>query len=336
MRHPASSSMRMGEDVLDLVFHHHHRLKHLHLYTRSLKLPPYISSQRNLFPSLSSLHIIGPSELDVVRFLPSLYDAPRLQDLLLLMHRPLSDSLASGLPWSQFTQLDLQIPVDLRQVRDILAQCEMLEDCEFSGIINSDNLGPSQNVYQLNHLHRLKISTEDEPIPETFFAALAFPNLLDLVIETPELSPRTLPDLYDRSKFSLVHFGLFVVDLDAEDVIPFLRQLPALQTLEFYHCCTDDALFRAFTYGPDHPVPSFALPQLKSLTVQEDSEDVNGAPIADMGDSICAHPGGKNLAFPALMEVHLSLHGPRFADEIEARLAAACATGLIKEHRTRM
>ncbi|KAJ7465697.1 hypothetical protein FB451DRAFT_1369931 [Mycena latifolia] len=231
-------------------------------------------------------------------------------------------SLSALLPWSQLTRLNLQIPLDLSEVTGFFVPMRDVTG-EFGGVDTYEKPRPSQRVYKLNHLHRLKIRAHNEQIPDTFFAAFAFPNLLDLIIENAELSPHALPDLYDRSKFSLAHFRLSLVDLSADGLDLFLRQLPTLRQLALSYSCTQDAFFRAFTYDPRQPVPPFALP----LTLEDDSDDVEGILIAGMW--------GQNGAFPTLVEVHLSLRGPRFAADIEARLAAGCATGLVKDYCAR-
>ncbi|KAJ7448914.1 hypothetical protein FB451DRAFT_1187420 [Mycena latifolia] len=176
-----------------------------------------------------------------------------------------------------FTRLDLQIPIDLpgEGYSDAMRDLARLRDL-------------------LNH-RRLSIATEHEPI-----AAFAFPNLLDLVIETNESSPWALLDICDRSKFRLTHLGPLTADLGADNLIPILRQVLTLQTLELYHCCVDN-----------------------------DSENLCGAFIVE---SVCMRRRGPNLALPAPMEVDLSLRGPRFVNRIEARFAAACAIGLVKDN----
>ncbi|KAJ7432876.1 hypothetical protein FB451DRAFT_1420248 [Mycena latifolia] len=113
-----------------------------------------------------------------------------------------------------------------------------------------------------------------------------------------------------------------------EMVVVTDQEASTLRTLELGFCAVDDGLFKAFTYDPNKPSPSFSLPQLTSLTVTEGAERVNGGSVAHMIESVCASHG-RNAAFPALSAVHLWAYGPKFNDDIEARITAACATGLV-------
>ncbi|KAJ7458618.1 hypothetical protein FB451DRAFT_1508047 [Mycena latifolia] len=332
-------SVNIGDqNAFQLALQQHDRLEHLHFHIRS-KLPRHFFDQRNPLPLLSSLHIIVGAALNISRFLTLFNDAPQLKVLYLKSYLSMWP-LASVLPWSQFTRLNLDIALDLLDARDILSQCEVIQECELNGLLKSQGLAPSQHVYRLAHLHELTISLDLDysPSPELFFDAFSFPNLRSLNIAGNDWSPDILPNLHARSDCSLMNLKLHNIDLSAEDLIQFLRLTPTLQTLHLSFCCVEDDLLQAFTYEPDGSGASFSLPQLRSLTAQTNENhaiELNGALLVAMAESVSAHPGGQNAAFPALMDVTLWLAVPRFEDEIEARLQAACTTGLVKDDYTR-
>ncbi|KAJ7458565.1 hypothetical protein FB451DRAFT_1372254 [Mycena latifolia] len=321
------------QDLFDLVLRQHHRVKHIRFEICSPDFTPPIDTIN--LPILSSLAIILHPDLDVVPFLTLFKDAPQLRSLHLDTDYTPIRSLSSAMPWAQMTRLNFRLPMDLREARAILMQCETIQECRFDDLSASDLLEAPQRLYQLDHLQRLTIWAEDERIPATFFAAFSFPKLLQLDIYAAWLSPDALSNLCDRSKFKLTHLVLHDINLSTQDLVPFFRRLSALQALELVFCAVDDELFKAFTYDPNEPTPSFSLPQLTSLTVTEGTERLNGACIAHMAESVCRCTGGLNAAFPALISVHLWVDGPQFQDDIEARIAAVCATGPVVDHVTR-
>ncbi|KAJ7455749.1 hypothetical protein FB451DRAFT_1564789 [Mycena latifolia] len=338
MEGPRLPSGPTDADVLDLLFHQAHRFKDVHLLI-FVDLPPRIFDKRTL-PVLSSIQIVVGGRFDITPFLPLFNNAPQLRSLSMKGYCPSILSLVFALPWSQLTRLKLVIPIAVSQARDILAQCGMMQDCEFEQLIKSDDLSPSQHVYQLNHLGRFAIYIEDdEPHPERFFEAFSFPKLnhLNIWAESTSWSPHILLDLQARSNFTLTYLELHRMNLLAEDLIRFLQHLPSLRVLDVSYCCIDDALFKAFTFDPQYPLPPFALQRLESLSVHEDTDGdrLDGALIADMVESVCAYSGGNNPAFPALETVHLWLEGPTFDAEVEARLLSACATGFVVDHFNR-
>ncbi|KAJ7474143.1 hypothetical protein FB451DRAFT_284822 [Mycena latifolia] len=167
----------------------------------------------------------------------------------------------------------------------------MIQDCHLIEVTASDDFAPSQNVSRLNHLQNFTIHIEDDPRPETFFDAFSFPKLASLSIIAHDWSPDILPNLYDRSHFSLTSLELRYLDLRPEDLIPFLRSLPDLETLHLSYCDVGDALLRAFTYDPDNQLPPFALHRLHSLRIYGFSDAMNGAWVADMAESMPRHSG---------------------------------------------
>ncbi|KAJ7455735.1 hypothetical protein FB451DRAFT_1407570 [Mycena latifolia] len=162
----------------------------------------------------------------------------------------------------------------------------MMQDCEFEELIKSDDLSPSQHVYQLNDLRFVS-----RTMNERFFEAFPFPQLnsLNIWAESTNWSPHILLDLQARSNFTLT----------------YLERIYSQKT------SSEDALFKAFTYDLKDPLPPFALRQLKSLSIAEDNDDLNGTLIADMVES------------------------GLFEDEDEARLDSACVTGFVVDHSNR-
>ncbi|KAJ7478382.1 hypothetical protein FB451DRAFT_1241897 [Mycena latifolia] len=334
----AASSM---EPLFDLLFQHHQRLKHIRFELKSFDLSPRILNGRCSLPILSSVQLIMPQKVDFTHAMALFGDAPQLRDVYLKCTSLVTLSLASSLPlsWSRLTRVEFDTRLSFHEARAILAQCDMVQDCRFNYLIDFDDLVPPEDVYQLVHLQRFTIRTHDEA-PPAFFGSFSFPNLRYLRISALDFSPDILPDLHDRSKFRLTDLSLHYVYLGALDLLRFLRDLPSLQTLDLEYCCIEEALFKAFTYNPEtfdpaSPIRSFTLPELRSLTIASQESDVDGTVIADMAESVRAHAGGSNVAFPALDAVHLRLDVRFFDDEVEDRLMAACRTGIVQDHSTR-
>ncbi|KAJ7474114.1 hypothetical protein FB451DRAFT_1466648 [Mycena latifolia] len=143
--------------------------------------------------------------------------------------------------------------------------------------------------YSRTH-RRFTFFIEDEPNLEMFFDAFSFPKLHYLNIGAESWAPHILPNLFARSNFILTHLELHRINFAAEDLIQFLRNFPGLRVLDLSYCCINDALFRALTYSD--PIPPFALPQLESFTITEETQNQDGALIAEMVESGCAHSGG--------------------------------------------
>ncbi|KAJ7474138.1 hypothetical protein FB451DRAFT_1466685 [Mycena latifolia] len=252
---PSTSSWPADEDVLALLFHQAHRLKDVRLDFPAIDLPPRLFDTRSL-PILSAIEIRIHG--DISHILSLFNDAPQLQSVYLYAHGTPTFSLVSAPWWSQLTRLVLYIRVSLREAQDILIQCKMIQDCQLIEMIPFNDFAPSQNAYRLNHLQNLTTSIRHAPRPETFFDAFSFPKLASLNIMAYAWFPHILPDLYDRSNFRLTDLVLQRMDMGAEELITFLRNLPDLETLHLSYCGVGDALFRAFTYHPGNPLPSFA------------------------------------------------------------------------------
>ncbi|KAJ7453419.1 hypothetical protein FB451DRAFT_1281235, partial [Mycena latifolia] len=323
------SSPTTTENLFDLIFQTHERLKHLYLCitetTISSDSLSRIFSRPTPLPVLSSITLVDGT-LDATRVLALFHDMHQLRDVC-LHTRPLPPhSLLSALPWAQLTRLELHSRIELGDAKEILVQCAMLQECALYELFDIDGLDPPQYVHQLVPLQRFAITIYDE-VPPEFLEAFSFPNLLYLDISATTLSHSVLVNLLAGSKFSLEALKLNVHGLK---LISLLHQLPSLRTLDLQYCGADDALFEILTYDPREPVPSFALPQLTSLTITEHTSHLDGRIIADMVESVCAHAGGQNLAFPALATVKLDLNGLSFSEDVEYRIAAASVTGPIK------
>ncbi|KAJ7474203.1 hypothetical protein FB451DRAFT_1558398 [Mycena latifolia] len=321
-------------DVLDMLFQQAHRLTDVRLNLAAMQLPPRLFTKRTL-PILSLVDIVGDQELDIPHVLTLFSDAPQLRTVYLTADSTSTHSLISAFPWSQLTHLVLDLPIGLHQARDILMQCEMMKDCVLRDLVESDDLGPSHHSdYGRLHLHSFVFSIEEGSPPETFFHVFSFPNLQNLEVRADDLPPNMLPNLYDRSRFRLTRLELDLISLRPEHLIQSLRLLPGLRVLGLSNCL-EDALLKVFIYDPEEPLPLFSLQQLQSLTVAGNNWGLSGACLLDMVDSVCAYPGRQNAAFPALTVLRLFLLGSRFDEEVEARLAAACATGRVLDTRAR-
>ncbi|KAJ7453422.1 hypothetical protein FB451DRAFT_1565573 [Mycena latifolia] len=311
-----SYSPTQTEDLLDLIFKPHERWKDLYLSIGrtgpSAHSLSRIFNRQTLLPILSSITLIGDGTFDAERVFPLFQHAPQLRDVYLDTHRLSSHSLQSTLPWAQLTRLELHSGIELGEAKEILVQCAMLQECALYRLTNDDGLEPPQHVHQLVPLQRFAISAYHEIAPE-FLEAFSCPNLLSLDISATTLSHNVLVNLLAGSKFGLEALKLNVHGLK---LIPLLQQLPSLRTFDLQDSGADDALFKIFTYDPGSLFP-------------------HGRIIADMVESVCAHAGGQNLAFPALATVELHLYGPRFNKEVEDRIAVASVTGLVKDRRKR-
>ncbi|KAJ7443150.1 hypothetical protein FB451DRAFT_1376786 [Mycena latifolia] len=333
-RNPVYPSDRAEQELFDLIFQQNHRLKQIRLNIWSAHPSPLALDHPNL-PMLTSLEIIVNVDRDIIPLLVAFKNAPQMRILDLTYPRRPMGILASVLPWGQLTVLYMSIPISLRQARDILVQCERVEDSIFNDLDGLGDIAPPQTTCQLTYLRRLTIEMDAHDIPDSFFAAFSFPNLASLTIWADDVSPRILSNLWARSKFNLSHleFHFFNGSLHTNGLIDFLRHLHALQTLDFKFCHIEDSLLTAFTYRPEELTPSFSLPKLRSFTLGDMDWEagVLGPSIAQFAESVCAYTG-QNAAFPALAAVHLYLDGLTFDAEIEARIAATCATGLVTRH----
>ncbi|KAJ7073450.1 hypothetical protein B0H15DRAFT_61027 [Mycena belliarum] len=331
-------------DIMDLVLQEHNRLKNVSLSITDHDPP--LQNKRLTFPNLLLLSISGAQEdyIDVSQFLDFFNEAPKMRTLQLISVESPSRSMVSALRLPGLTQLYLDIPLDCGQARNLLMQCDMIEECHFLDLFESGQIHPPHHVCQLNHLRTLHISIQDSienSHPEGLFEAFALPQLDDLQIDTTDCPwpGGILASLYDRSQFLLTRLWLRIRNVDlyasAEPLVALLRHLPGLRELGLAYCGIGDELFDAFTYSPWAPL-ELSLPHLEWLHLEDDDNDLDGLALAEMVESVYAYSGAENAAFPALNKVDLNLGGARFSDEVEARVAVACAgSRVIKVHRNR-
>ncbi|KAJ7443034.1 hypothetical protein B0H11DRAFT_2345539 [Mycena galericulata] len=243
------------------------RLKRFSITSTVSFLPPGILRQHLMWPMLTSLQIKvdGTPQLatDAVSLLMAFKNAPRLHRLCLTADCTPALPLIFACPWSQLTHLELILPIELAETRDILVQCTALQQCTLLEVFQSRFIAPPPDTTELPYLTKFEIYIEDaDSPPDNFFGAFSFPRLQHLFIGSDEWSPHILQDLYGRSHFQLERLELHVLDMSSSDLVPFLRCLPTLQALELAYSCIDDELFRAFTCSPDSSAPSFTFPLL--------------------------------------------------------------------------
>lgn len=124
----------------------------------------------------------------------------------------------------------------------------------------------------------------------------------------------------------------------SDELIPFLRLIPSLQSLHLEFYGFDDGYFRAFTHNPT-AAASLNLPHLRFLTLADleydfDVVHAQDISVVELAESVALCHGGQNPAFSALESVTLSLAGPEFAPELESRLAVAAKPGVVSFTRT--
>ncbi|KAJ7670744.1 hypothetical protein DFH06DRAFT_1468507 [Mycena polygramma] len=304
------------------------------LLDRSHNLPV----SREVFPILTSLDIIladPEGQPDVASALSAFSNAPCLKHVSLISHciPRHSRSLVDSLPWAQLTELLLYMPVSLRDVRIILTLARRLQKARISDSTWSDD--SVERTVELSDLQTFHFHLENDEFvaPTEFFGAFSFPSLRDLDIRADLWAPNILRNLLDRSQFKLEHLALSDFLISSDELLEVLRRLPALQELTLVACGTDVDLPKMFTVDPTSASHRLALPHLRRLCMSEFADIFEGTSAADMAESLCLHRGQPTSAFPALQSVFLSLHGEKFHNDVERRLAAACSTGLIYDEQ---
>ncbi|KAJ7071912.1 hypothetical protein B0H15DRAFT_957417 [Mycena belliarum] len=297
---------------------------------RALPFPQSAFTHGKPFHHLTSLSLVLPPGCDVVWPLSIFTDAPRLQVLDICAEETPMSSLISIMPWSQLTHIKLELPMDFAHACDILSQCKSVVQCHLGELIKDDeNFVPPQHMCQLDHLVEFTLAALI--VSGAFFDGFTFPGLLHLTVHSHGPILNTLLNLHHRSQFSLTHLTLIYVPFAGEELINFLCHLPTLQVLELQSCRVDAVLLAAFTYSSEAGAPPLFLPLLRSLELVTQFQS-DGLLLAAMVESMSRYCGGQNLAFPALVEVNLYLHLAQFDDEVEDRLAAACASGMVVNH----
>ncbi|KAJ7476269.1 hypothetical protein B0H11DRAFT_1308639 [Mycena galericulata] len=316
------------------------RLKRFSITSTVSFLHPDFLRQHLMFPMLTSLQIKvdGTPQLatDAVSLLTAFKNAPCLHRLCLTADCAPALPLIFACPWSQLTHLELILPIDLAEIRDILVQCTVLQQCNLLEVIQRRFIAPPPDTAELPYLTKLEIDIEDaDSPPDKFFEAFSFPGLQHLSIRGYKWSPHILQDLCGRSHFYLESLELLHLDMSSSNLVPVLRCLPTLQALELVYTCIDDEPCWAFTCSPNSSSPSLTLPLLRCIGITDESDTVDGELVAAMAESLCEYGGNQNGAFPALESVHLDLPGPRYSRAVEDRLAVVCATRIVIYHQAK-
>ncbi|KAJ7670738.1 hypothetical protein DFH06DRAFT_141250 [Mycena polygramma] len=329
------------EPAVALLMGLHGRLRTvtLEIPTSNL-LPPYNLHQREVFPILTSLDIIladPEGQPDVASALSAFSNAPCLKHVSLISHciPRHSRSLVDSLPWAQLTELLLYMPVSLRDVQIILTLARRLQKARISDSTwSDDSVERTVELSDLRTFHfHLENDHEEHVAPADFFGAFSFPSLRDLDIRADLLASNILSNLLDRSQFKLERLALSDFLISSDELLEVLRRLPTLQELTLVACGIDVDLPKMFTVDPSSASHRLTLPHLRRLCLSEFAEIFEGTSAADMAESLCLHRGQPTSAFPALQSVFLSLHGEKFHNDVERRLAAACSTGLIYDEQ---
>ncbi|KAJ7618554.1 hypothetical protein FB45DRAFT_931903, partial [Roridomyces roridus] len=169
----------------------------------------------------------------------------------------------AAVPWSQLTELTLNLQVDLGTARSVLMECTRLEVCT--------------------------IHTGGD-----FFDAFSFPNISELIVYAMELAPLALPNLYHRSHFQLVELELDVFEWTEAD--EFLKLTTSLEILCLRIAGFQRTFLDLLTYRGEDPA-LFALPKLRSLWLRMDYSIVadpftgsNDPSAAEMAESFGRYP----------------------------------------------
>ncbi|KAJ7616237.1 hypothetical protein DFH06DRAFT_1307192 [Mycena polygramma] len=303
-------------------------------------LPPTVLDANRTFPRLEFLSLtiehnsLGPA--DIGSLLDFFQYSPILHSLDLTMHeRPSTTPLAlCSFPWSRLTHLRICMGIPLTQVRDVLAQCRVLESARvLIGSHPGPALGP-QSRHTLPRLRELHFAVQIDASTTLLFESFSFPNLKALALDIGYLSPDTFNEFATRSGFQLHYFSVERLnDLYFDDLFIFLQSQPTIETLHVVNCrvCNDPRLFRIFTHHPMPTWPRLALPELRKLTLELDHE-LDGTAAADMAEYLIEH-AGEGSPFPKLEHVHLMAYSSepeaRYEDAVEERLAAIVASGFV-------
>ncbi|KAJ7465692.1 hypothetical protein FB451DRAFT_1402702 [Mycena latifolia] len=157
MWHPGAQSGITGEELLDLVFHHHQsQLKEVRCEANSIDIPRTLITVH--LPLLSSLQLILHSTTDIIRLLTLFQDAPQLRTVSLQSYNAYDVSLHLLLyPINGRIPATALIPFlrDLLGIRTLDLKCEP-EDALFRAFTN----GP--DVLTLPQLASLTIRTPND------------------------------------------------------------------------------------------------------------------------------------------------------------------------------
>ncbi|KAJ7642588.1 hypothetical protein DFH06DRAFT_603370 [Mycena polygramma] len=334
---PQSESIR---ETFTALLQHQGRFQSLHLDLAPSDLPPVIWNQNATFPLLASVRIYVRDTAD-----DNLGDIIRLfattqcvQTVEIIARYAPATSWLSAFKWSVLTVLNLHIQLDLNTGRQILMQCTRLQKCGITIFYSpaDTSMQPPPEICTLGDLWNLNFCVEydiEDPSLPLFFAAFAFPSLTHLTIDSQFWRTEILPELYDRSPFSLEDLTMTNSDMNLFDIVPFLRLVPSVRTIYLESYGFNDELFAAFSCNANTAISSLTLPHLHSLDLMDLEFDilnlqVTGQAVLMLAESLSPRTG-ENAAFPALESVNLLLNGPPFDSAIERRLDELSTTSIL-------
>ncbi|KAJ7177229.1 hypothetical protein C8R43DRAFT_1230253 [Mycena crocata] len=301
-----------------------------------------VFSQGKDFPILSSLKLEfrGYDHPDFAIIFEGFQEVPLLRSLDVRSENVGDFPIPPAFPWFQLTNLTIQVPINVEELRDIFVQCQALEIARFWDIFQYEDDDPAPSlphVATLPQLRELDISLRWGEVLDAPIDAVSLPQLESLSISTDDPGTPTamLLALHARSQFRLVHLSLTSQDLTPEELLSILRLLPSLQTLNIHMCaCITDRLFKLLTFKPvdASSANAFRLPELRTLTIHPITAALGGTRVARMVESLAAYDG--DALFPQLQSLCLycarkANGAPEFEDGIERRLAVVRATGFL-------
>ncbi|KAJ6549260.1 hypothetical protein DFH09DRAFT_1169404 [Mycena vulgaris] len=334
---------------LDVVWNTHLRLSSFTLDITSDDHTPNMFPRPMVFPTLSSLiiSICGNDEPDLVAILESFQHAPLLRSVELAVDNCSDEILQATFPWWQLTSVKLSLPLTTDVARAILIQCTSLEIATFDRLFEYDDeldVPPRPESATLHNLHQLTIAWASGSGADMLLEALSLPVLTSLSISSPDRPTPVLLGLHARSHFALEHLSLEHQKLSPSELLSLLRVMPALRTLDIHKCtCIVDALFELLGRAADLTATALTMPQLTTLKIHPVTEALDGNTVATAAEYLAKHVAEPVTAFPLLRRLCLYRGDPHFvnypratfADEVEHRFAAVCATGFLVDRYPR-
>ncbi|KAF8149230.1 hypothetical protein K438DRAFT_1988993 [Mycena galopus ATCC 62051] len=332
---------------LDIVWNCQHRLETISMEISSEDTYPNIFPVQANFPLLSSLKlsIAGDEEPNLEAILNSFQSAPLLQALEIDLQFACDVYfLDTAFPWSQLTDLVISAPLTVLGARDLLPLCTALVSATLHDLFEhfeEDGTPPPPATGTLDNLARLDISARHAE-GALVLEAITAPNLTHLSLSSQaDPSIHTLLAFHARSQFPLTYLALSGQRISCSQLFSFLRLLPILETLVIDECsCIKDRLFRILTCPSANAPVAYALtlPHLTTLEIHP-LTSLTGTIVADMAEYLHRDAGNPAARFPRLNRLCLYRGHPqlryaaisKFADDIEDRLAALCATGFLMD-----
>ncbi|KAJ6480062.1 hypothetical protein DFH09DRAFT_1214698 [Mycena vulgaris] len=334
---------------LDVVWNTHLRLSSFTLDITSDDHTPNMFPRPMAFPTLFSLtlSICGNDEPDLVAILESFQHAPLLRSVELAVDNCSDEILQATFPWWQLTSVKLSLALTPDVARTILVQCTSLEIATFDRFFEFDDVldvPPRPESSTLHNFHQLTIAWSLGTEADMLLEALSLPVLTSLSISSPDRPTPVLLGLHARSHFALEHLSLEHQKLSPSELLSLLRVMPALRTLDIHKCtCIVDALFELLGRATDLTATDLTMPQLTTLAIHPITNALDGNTVATVVEYLAKHVGEPVTAFPLLRRLCLYRGDPHFvnypratfADEVERRLAAVCAAGLLVDRYPR-